>query len=215
MGFDLKNYETVKSRKKRFHTDHEDGRIIVDLIETDYLTHVIIKTSVYKTAEDQREGLPWGTGYAHEIRDIELKTTGSGKQYESINYASWLENCEESSVGRALDQCGYAGTCSREEMDKAGRMTNTIKKDQARDTFGFCPCKGRLIASAKGWIYCENKYKAAKCAQFAGRERGPDEKPIPPEMTADEWMKKEASDKIKAHFPPGANTNFKPQDIPF
>jgi len=120
---DLSNYETVKERKKRFYTDHEDGRIIVEIQNTDVLDYALFKVSIYKNQEEQEKGLAWSTGYALEMRDKEKSISKAGKEYETVNYTSWTENCEESAVGRALDNAGYSGNgkCSREEMEKAGR----------------------------------------------------------------------------------------------
>lgn len=121
----IENYETVKQRKKRFYADNPDGRIVVKLLETDYLKFVICSASCFRNKEDQEKNLPWATGYALEIRDTELSVSRKGEKYASVNYSSWLENCEESSVGRCLDNAGYAGkdTCSYEEMKKVDSIT--------------------------------------------------------------------------------------------
>lgn len=105
----LENYETVKSRKKRFYADHKDGSIIVEAVRIDEKT-AIFKSYIYRTKEEQEKNLPHSTGYAQEFRD---------QGY--VNKTSWCENCEESAVGRALDNAGYAGNdkCSREELVKA------------------------------------------------------------------------------------------------
>ena len=133
-NFNLENYEPVKARKKRFYADYPDGRIIVEIQNSDVLEHALIKTSIYKTGDDQGKGLAFSTGYAHEIRDRELKKSQYGKEYESVNYSSWVENCEESSIGRALDNAGYSsnGKCSREEMQKVERVTNN-SNDQTKE----------------------------------------------------------------------------------
>jgi hypothetical protein len=117
---DLNNYETVKERKKKFYADYPDGRIKVEMQNIDVLEHALVKATIYKTKEEQSQDLAFATGYAHEIRDKELKVSQYGKQYESVNYTSWVENCEESAIGRALDNAGYSGNnkCSREEMKK-------------------------------------------------------------------------------------------------
>ena len=119
----LENYETVKERKKRFYADNEDGRIIVEQQSDNILEYALFKVSIYKDKADQEKGLAWSTGYALEMRDKEKSISTSGKEYESVNYTSWTENCEESAVGRALDNAGYSGNnkCSREEMEKAQR----------------------------------------------------------------------------------------------
>lgn len=130
--FDLDNYETVKQRKERFYQDHVDGRIVVELINQDHLEYACFKASVFVDRDDQMENCPRGVGYALEIRDKELSVSRYGEQYESVNFTSWTENCEESAVGRALDNAGYFGNkkASREEMDKAQRMSNTISKQK-------------------------------------------------------------------------------------
>lgn len=128
MQVDLSKYETVKERKKRFKADFPDGRIVVENKSVDIMEHALIYATLYKNADEQREGLALSTGYAMEVRDKEKKVSNSGKEYESVNFSSWVENCEESAIGRALDNAGYAGNdkCSREEMEKAQRMSTTL-----------------------------------------------------------------------------------------
>lgn len=105
----LDNYETVKTRKKRFYEGHPDGRIIPEPIEVTK-DLAIFKAYVYKNKDDQEKHLPWATGHALELK-------GSG----GANNDAWTENCEESAIGRALDNAGYATTCSKEEMSKVER----------------------------------------------------------------------------------------------
>jgi len=132
--FNLNEYETVKQRKERFYNDHADGRIVVELCNTlNPLDYALFVAKVYLNKGDQEKGLCKATGYALEVRDTELKTTkdkytGELKEYESVNYSSWTENCEESAVGRALDNAGYSGNKkpSRDEMEKAQRMNTTM-----------------------------------------------------------------------------------------
>jgi len=131
--FNLNEYETVKSRKERFYKDNPDGRIIVELRNQDtIMERSIFKATIYKNKEDQEKGLIWATGYALEIRDTELKRTKTGQSYESVNYSSWTENCEESAVGRALDNAGYSGNkkCSREEIIQAEKNKEVLKDKQ-------------------------------------------------------------------------------------
>lgn len=124
-GFDLNNYETVKERKKRFYADHPDGRIYVTAQKADEKC-ALFRAEIYKTREDHITNTPTATGYAYEERDTELQKNKYGKEYESVNYSSWVENCEESAVGRALDNAGYASNnkCSQEEMKKVVRKTS-------------------------------------------------------------------------------------------
>jgi hypothetical protein len=117
----LDNYETVKSRKKRFYGDHPDGRIVVEAVDVTE-SMAIFKATIFKNADDQRQNLAWSTGYAQEFKGI------GG----FANKTSWCENCEESAVGRALDNAGYAGNdkCSREEMQKVERAESALRTQE-------------------------------------------------------------------------------------
>jgi len=129
MSFNLNDYETVKERKIRFYKDFPDARISVSIVNQDLDEKAVVKAEVYTCLEDQKNGCPRGEGFALEIRDKELSKNKYGKDYESVNYSSWLENCEESAVGRALDNAGYASNakCSKDEIQKAARNTQAIK----------------------------------------------------------------------------------------
>lgn len=129
--FNLDNYETVKERKARFRETHADGRITAKIINSENVTdYALFEARIYKNAEDQEKDLPLGVGYAMELRDKEKSMSSYGKEYESVNYTSWTENAEESAVGRALDNAGYASSKapSREEMAKVDRMSSAIAK---------------------------------------------------------------------------------------
>lgn len=131
MQFNPQDYETVKARKERFYKEHPDGRIKVELLHGDkILEYALFKATIFFDREDQKQNLPRAEGYAMELRDTELSTTKYGTKYESVNYSSWTENCEESAVGRALDNAGYSGNKkpSLEEMEKVKRMNSTMNK---------------------------------------------------------------------------------------
>lgn len=131
-NFNMDSYETVKQRKKRFYSEYPNGRITVDLCSRDSIEdYALFKASVFLSPEEQEKGLARGIGFALELRDKELKKTNSGKQYESVNYTSWTENCEESAVGRALDNAGFFSDpkCSREEIEKAQRIFKVASKN--------------------------------------------------------------------------------------
>jgi hypothetical protein len=165
--FNLDEYETVKSRKERFYKDYPDGRIVVKLINPEtVIDHAVFQAKCFLTAEDQKNNCPRGVGYALEVRDKELSVSQSGKQYESINYSSWTENCEESSVGRCLDNAGYSGNKkpSREEMIKVDKMNTTMKSyNTPKNDLGACPKCGEplttkmtkkgeaIVCSTGGW----------------------------------------------------------------
>lgn len=135
--FNLNDYENVKARKLRFYTDHPDGRITVEQVSPDkILEYAVFKAYVYLSREDQAKGLPKGTGHALELREKNKSTTRSGKEYESVNYTSWTENAEESAIGRALDNAGYAsnGKPSKEEMIKVQRHQEVLRQPSNEET---------------------------------------------------------------------------------
>lgn len=108
-NFNLEQYETVKTRKKKFYSDFKDGRIVVECVRIES-KEAVFKASIFKSKEEQLENAPFSTGYAQEFQ-------GQGG---FANKFAWAENCEESAIGRALDNAGYASNdkCSREEMLK-------------------------------------------------------------------------------------------------
>ena len=114
-GFNINEYETVASRLARFWNDHPNGRVETELVhhgEGQY----IIKAYVYGELTDP---VAIATGFAEEV----VTTRG-------VNQTSALENCETSSLGRALANAGYAPTDkrpSREEMEKVQRHAIAIK----------------------------------------------------------------------------------------
>lgn len=175
MNINLDNYETVKARKIRFYKDHPDGRIIVSLENQEsILDFALFKAQVFLTAEDQLKGLPRGVGFALEMRDKEKQVSSKGKAYESVNFTSWTENCEESAVGRALDNAGYAsnGKPSKEEMIKAGvnaRIANQVVPsapiDENDPVIPFGKLKGKKVSEVESseamgyadWLETESK----------------------------------------------------------
>jgi len=105
MKFNIEDYEPVEERIKRFYDDHEDGRIITELLSSpNDIGTVVVKAAVYV------EDTPKATGLAFEK---------AGEGY--VNKTSHLENCETSAIGRALANFNYQGNKrpSREEMQKA------------------------------------------------------------------------------------------------
>jgi hypothetical protein len=123
--FNLDDYETVEQRIKRFYEVHPDGRIITENLTTDQDRQVstwVVKASIYFDREDQANGLPKATGMAFEI-------DGAGM----ANKTSALENCETSSIGRALANANFSGNkrASREEMEKVERSAKPVEKFDA------------------------------------------------------------------------------------
>ena len=96
--FNLDNYETVEDRLKKFWKDFPKGRIDSNVVHiTDDGTCVTIRTEIFKDINDDK---PVTTGIAQE-------TKGQGG---FANADAWMENCETSSIGRALANWNYQGS---------------------------------------------------------------------------------------------------------
>jgi hypothetical protein len=110
MPFDLSSYATVEERLALFWAANPNGRIQTEIVGGDITNWICFKTSVYR---DMADAVPVATGFAFEER------TERG-----VNQASWCENAETSSTGRALANWVYAAgkRPSREEMQKVERM---------------------------------------------------------------------------------------------
>ena len=114
--FDLESYETVESRLAKFWADHPNGRTFTEIVFHDE-RRFIVRAEIYFDKEDIN---PTATGYAEEI-------VGASP----VNRTSALENCETSSLGRALSNCNYASQGkrpSREEMEKVERYAKEPRK---------------------------------------------------------------------------------------
>ena len=117
--FDLSQYATVAERLDMLYEAYPDARIVTENLTTEAdrekKTWVVMST-LYLSAEDQKNYCPKSTGHAFEI-------DGSG----GANATSALENAETSSVGRCLALANWNGNknqkslASREEMMKVER----------------------------------------------------------------------------------------------
>lgn len=113
--FKLEDYSPVDERLVLFRSDNPDGRIITDVVEYSETNKVVIKASLFKNKEEQKDSLILATGIAEE--------TPEGY----VNATSRVENCETSAIGRALANAGYSGSKnrpSREEMKKVERLSS-------------------------------------------------------------------------------------------
>lgn len=109
----LENYAPVADRLVLFWQDNPNGRIHTELVVDDG-TRVMFRADIYRDIADP---IPVTIGFAEEIR-------GSS----NVNRTSALENCETSSIGRALANWKYQASeqrPSREEMTKVARHTPT------------------------------------------------------------------------------------------
>jgi hypothetical protein len=114
----LEDYEPVEARIHRFWTDHPAGRIVTEIVHTNYdergrIDQVVIRAAIWRAIED---AFPAAIDYAEEI-------VGAS----TVNRYSALENACTSATGRALANLGYSpkgARPSREEMAKVSRHSD-------------------------------------------------------------------------------------------
>ena len=121
MGFNLDDYEPVAARLDRWLENRIGGfmsstndypRVLTRMVSEPGADICVIRAELWLGE------MLISTGYAEEVR-------GSG----NVNRTSHVENCETSAIGRALANCGMAGSDmtkrpSREEMSKVQRTSN-------------------------------------------------------------------------------------------
>jgi hypothetical protein len=131
VGFNLDDYEPVAARLDRWLKDKLDGykastndypRVLTRMISEPGADICVIRAELW-LGENMI-----ATGYAEEVR-------GAG----NVNRTSHVENCETSAIGRALANCGMAGSDmskrpSREEMSKVQRTSNGPAVERGTDT---------------------------------------------------------------------------------
>jgi hypothetical protein len=139
-GFDLSKYETVKERKKRFEKDHPNGILLpMQLSDAGQSFNYVLTGAVLFKDKTEMERDP---AILKEVADLAKNTTPANAgvimgtislllKADSFGHSlsiaggpkadknAWVENAEESAVGRALDNAGYqSGSCSKEEIEK-------------------------------------------------------------------------------------------------
>ena len=121
MAFDLSSYEPVAERLDRWlnakiagyeASTNDYPRVLTRMVSEPGADICVIRAELWLG-----ENII-ATGYAEEVR-------GAG----NVNRTSHVENCETSAIGRALANCGMAGSDmskrpSREEMSKVQRTSN-------------------------------------------------------------------------------------------
>ena len=113
-GFD---YSTVQGRVKAFHSDHQDGQILTEIVSNNKDTGEVI----FK-AHAVVDGVIKATSHA-----MELKGTSN------INMTSHIECAETSAIARALAMCGYMQKTqleSFEELENARLQREEIAKQE-------------------------------------------------------------------------------------
>jgi hypothetical protein len=121
VGFNLDDYEPVAARLDRWLENRIGGfmtstndypRVLTRMVSEPGADICVIRAELWLGE------MLIATGYAEEVR-------GAG----NVNRTSHVENCETSAIGRALANCGIAGSDmskrpSREEMSKVQRTSN-------------------------------------------------------------------------------------------
>ncbi len=131
MGFNLDDYEPVAARLDRWLENRIGGFMSSSNDYPRVLTRMISEPGAdicVMRAELWLGEMLISTGYAEEVR-------GSG----NVNRTSHVENCETSAIGRALANCGMAGSDmtkrpSREEMAKVQRTSNGPAVERGNDS---------------------------------------------------------------------------------
>lgn len=140
-NFDLNKYETVKSRKVRLRNDHPNSIIMpLPLSDLNFAGNYALMGALIWKNKETYEGRVFEI--MEKIADLAAKAnpqnagmvmttigimTGADGIGFSLSIAggkgadknAWVENAEESAVGRALDNMGYhSGSASQDEIKK-------------------------------------------------------------------------------------------------
>jgi hypothetical protein len=163
MGFNLDDYEPVAARLDRWLKDKLDGytastndypRVLTRMISEPGADICVIRAELWLGEQ------LIATGYAEEVR-------GAG----NVNRTSHVENCETSAIGRALANCGMAGSDmskrpSREEMSKVQRQSTSNGPAVERGTDSRMPSvtvtQPAGLASEKQVYFAASFYKKAE-----------------------------------------------------
>ena len=108
-----KEYRTVAERVSDIHNNNQDKSLSIETELVSWNEGIVIFKATVTT------GCGLFTGYAYEKEGA-----------SQINKTSALENCETSSIGRALAAAGFGGT----EYASANEVQNAITQ-QTNDTF--------------------------------------------------------------------------------
>ncbi len=161
MGFDLSSYEPVAERLDRWlnakiagyeASSNDYPRVLTRMVSEPGADICVIRAELWLG-----ENLI-ATGYAEEVR-------GSG----NVNRTSHVENCETSAIGRALANCGMAGSDmtkrpSREEMAKVQRTSNGPAVERGNDSRmpSVTVTQPAGLASEKQVYFASSFYKKAE-----------------------------------------------------
>jgi hypothetical protein len=161
MGFDLSSYEPVAERLDRWlnakiagyeASTNDYPRVLTRMVSEPGADICVIRAELWLGEQ------LIATGYAEEVR-------GAG----NVNRTSHVENCETSAIGRALANCGMAGSDmskrpSREEMSKVQRTSNGPAVERGTDTRmpSVTVTQPAGLASEKQVYFAASFYKKAE-----------------------------------------------------
>jgi hypothetical protein len=161
MGFNLDDYEPVAARLDRWlnakiagyeASTNDYPRVLTRMVSEPGADICVIRAELW-LGENMI-----ATGYAEEVR-------GAG----NVNRTSHVENCETSAIGRALANCGMAGSDmskrpSREEMSKVQRTSNGPAVERGTDSRmpSVTVTQPAGLASEKQVYFAASFYKKAE-----------------------------------------------------
>lgn len=114
-----KSYLTVAERVTKLHKGRPKQASITTKIMQLNERFVLMRATLTIRHADSEQRQTF-TGHAIEFHDT--------KNQRAVNFASAVENCETSAIGRALAAAGYAGS----EFASANEMENVQGKGQRR-----------------------------------------------------------------------------------
>jgi hypothetical protein len=163
VAFDLSSYEPVAERLDRWlnakiagyeASTNDYPRVLTRMVSEPGADICVIRAELWLGEQ------LIATGYAEEVR-------GAG----NVNRTSHVENCETSAIGRALANCGMAGSDmskrpSREEMSKVQRQSTSNGPAVERGTDARMPSvtvtQPAGLASEKQVYFAASFYKKAE-----------------------------------------------------
>jgi len=159
----LANYETVKQRKDKFVEEHPTGVLLavpreVSEEQASFMVGVWFdRSSMEEGAERLSRALASGASISDAQALLLMAPDSLGTAFEAkwmtgASKTSWTENCEESAIGRALDNAGYHGNgkCSREEVLKAKEAETVIDHAEEDEFLQSYDEAKPIVASMKG-----------------------------------------------------------------
>jgi hypothetical protein len=163
VGFNLDDYEPVAARLDRWlhakiagyeASTNDYPRVLTRMVSEPGADICVIRAELWLGEQ------LIATGYAEEVR-------GAG----NVNRTSHVENCETSAIGRALANCGMAGSDmskrpSREEMSKVQRQSTSNGPAVERGTDSRMPSvtvtQPAGLATEKQVYFAASFYKKAE-----------------------------------------------------